>query len=186
MKTIELLLLQTVDNLGIVGDVVKVKPGFARNYLLPHGIAVPPTPEKVEELAARRAEEAARLEKLASEQRAMIEKLDGFELTIERSANETGVLFGGVSQHDITLALQAEGFAVEDRYVRIGDQIKRLDAYDIPVVINKDLKAEIKLWVVSDNPEDQATEEDEAPAEDTQKDDGPRIFVPKEASIDAV
>ncbi|MEM7625897.1 MAG: 50S ribosomal protein L9 [Planctomycetota bacterium] len=163
MKTIELLLLQTVDNLGIVGDVVHVKPGFARNYLLPHGIAVPPTPEKVEELAAKRAEEAARLAKLASEQQAMIEKLSDFELTLERSANETGVLFGGVSQHDITLALKAEGFAVEDRYVRIGDQIKRLDSYDIPIVINKDLKTEIKLWVVSDNPADQETEDEETP-----------------------
>lgn len=184
MKTIELLLLNTVDNLGIVGDVVHVKPGFARNYLLPHGIAVPPTPEKVKELASRRAEEAARLSKLASEQQAMIEKLDGFELTMERSANETGVLFGGVSQHDITLALQAKGFAVEDRYVRIGDQIKRLDSYDIPVVINKDLKAEIKLWVVSSNPEEQESQ-DEKPAEEGDGDKTPRIFVPKEAAFDA-
>ncbi|MEL7089962.1 MAG: 50S ribosomal L9 C-terminal domain-containing protein, partial [Planctomycetota bacterium] len=96
-------------------------------------------------------------------------------------------LFGGVSQHDIAEALRAEEFAVEDRYVRIGDQIKRLDSYDIPVVINKDLKAEIKLWVVSDNPEDQQTEEDKAAeSAETQEDQGPRIFVPKEASIDAM
>ncbi|MEM1028366.1 MAG: 50S ribosomal protein L9 [Planctomycetota bacterium] len=162
MKTIELLLLETVDNLGIVGDVVKVKPGFARNYLLPHGIAVPPTPEKVEELAAKRAEEAARLAKLAEEQRGMIAKLEGFELTVERSANENGLLYGGVSQHEIALALQAEGFAIDDRHVRIGDQIKRLDSYDIPIVVNKDLKTEIKLWVVSDDPSVQADPEAEA------------------------
>ncbi|MEO1236232.1 MAG: 50S ribosomal protein L9 [Planctomycetota bacterium] len=171
MKTIELLLLETVDNLGIVGDVVKVRPGFARNYLLPHGIAEAPTPEKIEALAARRKEEAARLELQAKEQRAMVEKLEGFELTLERSANENGVLFGGVSQHEIALALQAEGFAIEDRHVRIGDQIKRLDSYDIPIVINRDLKTEIKLWVVSDQPlesdEDEETTGDESEGEAT-------------------
>ena len=160
MKTIELLLLETVDNLGIVGDVVKVRPGFARNYLLPHGIAVAPTPEKVQELASRRAQEAARLEALAKEQQAMVARLENYELTIERSANDSGVLFGGVSQHDIAQALQAEGFEIEDRHVRIGDQIKRLDAYDIPLVINRDLKTEIKLWVVSDTPVE--AQEDEA------------------------
>ncbi|MEM6458928.1 MAG: 50S ribosomal protein L9 [Planctomycetota bacterium] len=160
MKTIELLLLETVDNLGIVGDVVKVRPGFARNYLLPHGIAVAPSPEKVAELAERRKAEAARLAKLAEEQRAMVEKLEGYELTLERSANENGVLFGGVSQHEIAEALQAEGFAIDDRHVRIGDQIKRLDSYDIPVVVNKELKTEIKLWVVSDQPLEPDDDED--------------------------
>ena len=172
MKTIELLLMKTVDNLGIVGDVVKTKPGFARNYLLPHGIAVPPTPEKVEELAALRAQEAARLEKLAAEQRTMVEKLEGFELTVERSANETGLLYGGVSQHDIAEALRAEGFAIDDRHVRIGDQIKRLDSYEIPIVVNKELKAEAKLWIVSDNPEEQQAEEDQAEGQESQGAEG--------------
>ncbi len=195
MKQIELLLLETVDNLGIVGDVVKVRPGFARNYLLPHGIAVAPTPEKVEELAARRAEEAARLKQQEKEQQAMVDKLNDFELTMERSANENGVLFGGVSQHDIAQALQAEGFAIEDRHVRIGDQIKRLDAYDIPLVISRDLKTEIKLWVVSDNPDDQMTEEEiaarnaaeagEGEGEGEPADEKPRFFVPKEANIES-
>ena len=183
MKTIELLLLQTVDNLGIVGDVVNVKPGFARNYLLPHGIAVPPTPEKIQELASRRAEVAAELAQLAQEQKAMVEKLEGYELTIERSCNESGLLYGGVSQHDITLALQAEGFAVEDRHVRIGDQIKRVDSYDIPIVVNKELRTEIKLWVVSDTPLE--AEEEEAQPESAPEDSGPKFYVPSEANIES-
>ncbi|MEM6257098.1 MAG: 50S ribosomal protein L9 [Planctomycetota bacterium] len=152
MKQIELLLLETVDNLGIVGDVVKVKPGYARNYLLPHGLAEAPTEEKIQELAARRAEVEAELKKLRSEQEALIDKLEAVELTLERSANEQGLLFGGVSQHDIAEALQAEGFAVEDRHIRIGEKINRLDTYDIPIQLAKDLKTEIKLWVVSDKP----------------------------------
>lgn len=164
MKTIELLLLDNVENLGIVGDVVRVRPGYARNYLVPHGIAVTPTPEKVQELAARRSEVEAELKQLGAAQKAMIDKLENYELSLERSANDSGVLFGGVSQHDIAEALRGEGFAVEDRYVRLGETIKRLDSYDIPVIINKDLKTEIKLWVVSDTPsENEEDDREEAP-----------------------
>ena len=155
MKQIELLLLETIDNLGIVGDVVKVKPGYARNYLLPHGLAEAPTEEKIQELSARRAEVEAELKKLRGEQEALLEKLSTVELTLERSANESGLLFGGVSQHDIAEALQAEGYAVEDRHVRIGEKINRLDTYDIPIQLDKDLKCEIKLWVVSDKPQEE-------------------------------
>ena len=162
MKQIQLLLLETIDNLGIIGDVVKVKPGYARNYLLPHGLAEPPTQEKIDELSARRAEVEAELKKLRSEQEALLEKLSDYELTLERSANESGLLFGGVSQHDISEALKAEGFAVEDRHVRIGEKINRLDTYHIPIQLAKELKCEVKLWVVSDKP---LEEEAEAPAE---------------------
>jgi len=164
MKQIKLLLLETIDNLGIVGDVVKVKPGYARNYLLPHGYAEPPTEEKIKELAARRAEVEAQLKKVRSEQETLLGKLADYELTLERSANEQGMLFGGVSQHDIAQALQAEGFAVEDRHVRIGEKINRLDTYHIPVQLAKDLKCEIKLWVVSDK----ALEAEEAPAQEAE------------------
>jgi len=162
MKQIELLLLETIENLGIIGDVVKVKPGYARNYLLPHGLAEAPTQEKIQELAARRAQVEAELKQLRSEQEALLGKLADYELTLERSANESGLLFGGVSQHDISQALQAAGFPVEDRHVRIGEKINRLDTYDIPIQLAKELKCEIKLWVVSDKPMEV---EEEAPAD---------------------
>ena len=186
MKTIELLLLDTVDNLGIVGDVVKVKPGYARNYLLPFGIAEPPTKEKVEALASRRAEVAAELEKIASEQAAMIEKLADHEITLERSANDSGVLFGGVSQHEIAEELRSAGFAVEDRYVRLGENIKRLDSYDIPIVINRDLKTEIKLNVISDVPVEEPAEGQGEEGEGEDKKPEFRFHVPKEANLNAL
>lgn len=167
-KQIELLLLDTIENLGIVGDVVKVKPGYARNYLLPHGLAEPPTEEKIAELAARRAEVAEELKKIRTEQESLLDKITDYELTLERSANEQGILFGGVSQHDISEALQAEGFDVKDSHVRIGEKINRLDTYHIPIQLAKDLKCEIKLWVVSDTPleiEESEPVEDEEGAE---------------------
>lgn len=163
MKSVKLLLLENVDNLGIVGDVVDVKPGYARNFLLPRGLASPPTEGAIERLAARRAEVEKELAELAKQQQSLIEKIDGYELTVMRAANDSGVIFAGVSQHDIGEALREEGFDIEDRYVRIGEQIKRLDSYAVPIVINKDLKAEIKLWVVSDKPvEDLDTEPEQA------------------------
>ena len=159
MKTSKLLLTENVTNLGIVGDVVNVKPGYARNYLVPQGLATHPTPGNIKRLAQRRAEVEQQLREQRNIQEATLAKLEGFEITMLRSANEQGVLFGGVSQRDIAEELRNEGFAVDDRDIRIGDQIKRLDSYEIPIVLAADLKTTIKLWVVSDKPaEDLDTE----------------------------
>jgi len=152
MKTIELLLTESVENLGIVGDVVKVRPGYARNFLLPRGIATAPTPGNIARLAERRKQAEQEMKQLRAAQEELLAKLEGLEITAQRSANEQGILFGGVSQHDIAELLQAEGYPIEDRAVRIGQQIKRLDSYMIPIVLANDLKTEIKLWVVSDKP----------------------------------
>lgn len=158
-RNIELLLVENVDNLGIVGDVVKVRPGYARNFLLPRGLATKPTPNAIKKLAERRAQVEAELKQRRLALEALTEKLEGYELTIKRSANEQGVLFGGVSQHEIAQALRDDGLAVEDRHVRIGESIKRLDSYMIPVVLAVDLKTEIKLWVVRDGPSPDADQE---------------------------
>ncbi|BAM03775.1 50S ribosomal protein L9 [Phycisphaera mikurensis] len=179
----DLLMLETLENVGIVGDVVRVKAGFARNYLLPRGIAEVPTQEKIEELAGQRAEAEAEQKRIRGEQEAMIAKLDGHELTVERSTNDQGVLFGGITQHEVAEMLREEGFAIEDRYVRLGQVAKRVDTYDVPIVINRDLKCEIKLNVKSDAPEEEVVEEDEAEGED----EGPRFnfYVPKEANVES-
>jgi len=161
MKQIELLLLENVDNLGIVGDVVKAKPGYARNYLLPRGLATKPTPGAIEALKERRRQVEEELAKLRASQESMLQKLEGHEVTLQRAANEQGVLFGSVTQRDVADALREDGFEVEDRFVRLGEQIKRLDSYPVPVVIDKELKCEIKLWVVSDRPMEELEEEGE-------------------------
>ena len=168
-KNVELLLLDNVAGLGIVGDVVRVKPGYARNYLLPMGLATPPTQKQIEALAEQRKQMQEQLERQRAEQQALIEKLEEFELTLQRSANEQGVLFGGVSQHDIAEGLREEGFdLIEDRFIRIGEQIKRLDSYQVRVEIDKELKTEIKLWVVSDRPLETEEEEAEGEGEETE------------------
>ncbi len=161
MKQIELLLLENVDNLGIVGDVVKVKPGYARNFLVPQGLATVPTPGAIERLKERRRQVEEELRKQREEQQGIIDRLDGHEITLQRAANEQGVLFGSVSQRDIADALREDGFPVEDRWVRVGEQIKRLDSYPVPIVVDKELKCEVKLWVVSDRPAEELAAEGE-------------------------
>ena len=170
MRTNKLLLTDNVANLGIVGDVVQVKPGYARNYLVPQGLAAPPTPGNIKRLAQRRAEVEKELRQQRSIREAMLTKLEGCEITMQRSANEQGVLFGGVSQRDIADELRNEGFAVEDRDIRIGDQIKRLDSYEIPVVLAVDLKTTIKLWVVSDKPTEDLDTDDQPATENAESD----------------
>jgi large subunit ribosomal protein L9 len=164
MKTIELLLLENVDNLGIVGDVVKVKPGYARNYLMPHGLAILPSEGVKQRLAARRAEIEQEMARQRAVLEGMIDQIDGFDLTLERPCNEQGVLYGGVSQHDVAQAMRDNKFPVEDRMIRLGQQIKRLGNYEIPVQLAADLRAKIKLWVVSDRP--LASDEEEPEGEE--------------------
>ena len=178
-KNIKLLLTENVDNLGIVGDVVEVKPGYARNYLLPQGLAAPPTEGNIAAVQERRAEVERQMREQRAERERLIQQLENVELTLKRSANDQGVLFGSVSQHDIAVALQEEGFNIQEREVRIGTQIKQLDTYTIPIQFDADLKTEIKLWVVSDKPPEEleaeiaaaSGEEGEAeePAEPTQQ-----------------
>ena len=171
-KNVELLLLENVDNLGIVGDVVKVKPGYARNYLVPHGLATVPTQAAIERLKERRRQVEEQLRKQRAAQEQMMQKMDGHEITVERAANDQGVLFGSVTQRDVADALREEGYEVEDRFVRLGEQIKRLDSYQVPIVIDKELKCEVKLWVVSDRPADELEGEEDEEGEEAEAAEG--------------
>ena len=166
-KHIRLLLTENVDNLGIVGDVVEVKPGYARNYLYPHGLAAAPTEGNMKRVEKRRAEVEQQLAEQRQTQESTIEKMTDVEITLQRSANEDGVLYGSVTQHDIAVALQEEGFEITERDVRIGDAIKLLDSYEIPIQVAGDLKTEIKLWVVSDKPSEELQADTEASDQST-------------------
>lgn len=171
MKQVELLLTENVDNLGIVGDVVKVRAGYARNFLFPRLLATQPTPGAIKRLASRRVEVEKEMKKLRADREAVFARMEKLEITIMRSSNDQGILYGGVTQHEIAQAIRAEGYPIDDRHVRIGEQIKRLDTYMIPVVLDNDLRTEVKLWVVSDKPRealdgDQQAEVEAAPVEE--------------------
>lgn len=153
-KTYQLLLTESVDSLGIVGDVVTVRSGYARNFLLPRNLATTPSEEKIAALAARRAEAERHLAEVRKHREEMVEKLDGFEVTLERTTNDQGLLYGSVTQQDLATALGAAGFAVRPRDVRLNQTIKRIGDYEVVIKPESDLEATVKLHVKSDRPLD--------------------------------
>jgi large subunit ribosomal protein L9 len=147
---VELLLTRTVEHLGIVGDLVKVRPGYARNFLLPLGIAEHPSPEKIEALKEARATAQAELAALRSQRQQIVTRLEEFTLTLTRSCNDQGALYGSVTQRDISDALVEVGHAVDMRAVRLNQPIRRLGHYSVLIQFDRDLKAEIAIEVVAD------------------------------------
>jgi len=149
----ELLLKQNIEHLGRTGDLVEVKPGYARNFLLPHGMAVMVTKGNMAEVervrASALAEEEARLAGLKD----MASKLGDVSVTIEGKANEEGHLFGSVSVSQIAASLREKGVPVEDKQVRLPTPIKEIGVYDVIVHLHADVESKIKVWVVQQKPE---------------------------------
>lgn len=149
----ELLLNQTIEHLGRTGDVVDVKPGYARNYLLPRGLAVMVTKGNMAQVdrsrAAALAEEEARLADLKD----MASKLGEVSVTIEGKANDEGHLFGSVVSAQIAECLREKGVPVDDKQVRLEHPIKEIGVYDVIVHLHADVESRIKVWVVQQKPE---------------------------------
>jgi len=151
-RRIELLLNSNVENLGIVGDVVRVRMGFARNFLIPMGLAEIPTPEKIEALASERAIALQNYEEDQSKQAVLIKRLEDVALTITRSANDQGGLYGSVTQRDISDALAENDFIIPTRAVRLHQAIRRIGEYSVTIQFGKDLRTDIDIIVNPDRP----------------------------------
>lgn len=149
-KTVKLLLVENVDSLGIVGDVVNVRTGYARNFLLPRELATQPSEERIKELAGKRAEAQKQIEQMRQQRLGMSEKLKGVEITLVRSCNDQGILYGAITQQELATALREQGFHIQPRDVRITQAIKRIDNYDIHIKLDSDLDSLIKVHVKAD------------------------------------
>ena len=144
----QVILLEKMHNLGELGEAVKVKPGFARNYLIPQGKAVPATPENMEAFEARRAE----LEKAAADveatARARAEKLEGMRVTVVRKAGDEGRLFGSVGAPDIAEAVSAAGIELHKSEVRLHvDSIRQVGEHEVGARLHADIEATITVVV---------------------------------------
>lgn len=151
VETMDVILLQKVDNLGDLGEMVTVQAGYGRNFLIPSGRAVPATPENLAELEERRAE----LEKDAAERLAAAEKrkakLDGLAVTIACKAGDEGRLFGSVGTTDIAQAVTDAGVELTKQEVRLPEGPFRVTGeFDVAVHLHADVNATIKLTVVSE------------------------------------
>jgi len=144
----EVILRQAVENLGQPGDLVKVSPGYARNYLLPRGVAFEATPGNIKRIA----QEKARLEAAESQRREgaseLAKRLEEVSLTFSARVGEEGKLFGSVTSADIAQQLEAQGFELERRQIDLPEPIKTLGVFRVPVRLHPDVKPEIKVWVI--------------------------------------
>lgn len=149
----ELLLNHNVDGLGRVGDVVEVKDGYARNFLLPLGHAVPVTKGNLAQIKKARqqafAEEAVRLDGL----KGLSRKISEVSVTIEGRANEEGHLFGSVNQAQIAAALREKGFEIDEKMVRLSVPLKEIGVFDVNIHLHGEIEATVKVWVVQAKPE---------------------------------
>ena len=145
---IELLLIQSVDNLGKQGDVVEVKNGYANNYLLPQGLATVASEHHKRMVDKHRAKlreiEQARLKDLKD-----LAKLVGKQsITIEANANEEGHLYGSVGATEIVAALKQNEITLTDDQIRLEGVLKELGLYTVRVHLHQDVETELKVWVV--------------------------------------
>jgi len=144
----EIILRQAVENLGTTGDVVKVKSGYARNYLLPHGLAYEATPGNLKRIQQERerleAAENARVQSATE----LATRLEEVQLTFSARVGEEGKLFGSVTSADIAEQLNAQGFHIEKRLIDLHDPIKALGVYRVPIKLHADVKPEIRVWVI--------------------------------------
>lgn len=149
-KNVKLLLKESIRSVGRVGDIVEVSAGYARNYLLPQDLAVQPTPNNVRKVEERKKE----IEKVERERRdqqaALIGRLSGVEVMIERRANEQGHLYGAVSATEVAKGLQAQGFNIEPEDVNLPGKLDRISTYQVTIRFAEDLQTEVKVWVNAD------------------------------------
>ena len=144
----EVILRQAVENLGKPGDLVAVKSGYARNYLIPRGFALPATEgnkRRIEQQKARL--EAAEAERRGTAQQ-VADRLEQVSLTFSARVGEEEKLFGSVTAADIAQQLQAQGFEIEKRQVDLHDPIKSLGVYRVPIKLHAEVKPEVRVWVI--------------------------------------
>jgi large subunit ribosomal protein L9 len=144
----QVILLEKVHNLGALGDSVQVRPGYARNFLIPKGKAVLATPANMAEFEGRRAELERQQARIETEARARAANIEGVRVVVTRRAGEGGRLFGSVGPGDVAEAVSAAAAPVERSEVRMpGDSIRQLGEYAVEIQFNADVSATVTLVV---------------------------------------
>jgi large subunit ribosomal protein L9 len=146
----EVILREHVEHLGRRGDVVKVAPGYARNYLLPQKLALTVTDANRKQIERERRVAEARDAEERQTSEALAERINHVELVIARRVGETEALYGSVTTTDIAEALAAKGLEIERRRVQLDEPIKQLGEFTIPIRLHRDVMAQVKLAVVKE------------------------------------
>ena len=144
----EIILLDKIDNLGNVGDVVTVKPGYARNYLFPKGLAVRFSKRNIAFVEEKRKNIELKIAKEEQASQAIFDSLKNVEILIEVEVGENDKLFGSVTTMDLQKALNEQNIEIEKQDILLDNPIKSLGVYDIPIKVTSSLKQNIKVNVV--------------------------------------
>lgn len=146
----EIILKEDVTSLGHKDDIVKVKPGYGRNYLIPQGFAILATSSARKVHAENQKQRAHKQEKMRLEAVAIAEKLEGKKLTIGAKASSTGKIFGSVNNIQIAEALEKEGFTIERKNIVIKDAVKEIGSFTATVKLHREVKVNIDFEVVAE------------------------------------
>ena len=144
----EIILLDKIDNLGNVGDVVTVKPGYARNYLFPKGLAVRSSKRNIAFVEEKRKNIELKIAKEEQASQAIFDSLKNVEILMEVEVGENDKLFGSVTTMDLQKALNEQNIEIEKQNILLDNPIKSLGVYDIPIKVTSSLKQNIKVNVV--------------------------------------
>ncbi len=150
----KVILLQNVDRLGKIGDLVNVKEGFARNFLIPQKKASIATEGNVKLLEALKKKKASEEKKILEAAKALADKIASMSLTIPAQAGEEEKLFGSISGEMIANALANEGVSVDKKVIVIDEPIKKLGVFQVAVKLHPEVKANLRVWVVKQESED--------------------------------
>jgi large subunit ribosomal protein L9 len=159
----EVLLREDIDNLGDRGEIVRVRRGYGRNYLLPRGLAVQASASNLRQIATERAVLAKREARDRAAAEAAVKDFAGGQLTFERKVGDEGKLFGSVTVLDIVHALEAEGRTVDRHKIRLKDPIKSLGEFEVPIRLHRDVIVNVKVLVTPEGGVMPVAEEPAAP-----------------------
>lgn len=147
-SSVEVLLTTPIDRLGDRGEIVRVKPGYARNYLLPQGLATVATEHNKRQVERHRQKIAALQKAVIKDHKQLAEAISKYSVTLEANANDEGHLYGSIVAADISKALESAGYAVEPRHIKLEGPLRELGMYTVAVELHEKVKTEVKVWVV--------------------------------------
>ena len=146
----QVILRDRIENLGDAGDMVDVKPGYGRNYLIPRGLAYEASPANVRRMEAERAAQGRKEAETLGEARQQASKLEGVSLTFNARAGQEGKLFGSITNGDIADKLAEQGIQIDRRQIELDEPIKSLGVHNVPVRLHSQVRPEIKVWVIAE------------------------------------
>jgi len=146
----KIILKEDFENLGKVGEVVEVKAGFARNYLIPKQVALQATPQNLQVIEQEKARNKIKLSKDKRDAELLAEQLKEVSLTANVQVGEEDKIFGAVTSQNISELLSSKGFEIDKRKIQLEDPLKALGVFEVPIKLHTEVEAKIKVWVVKE------------------------------------